>query len=286
YWVDVVFNPTGGGPADTTAPGLTSKSPANGATGVSASTTVSATFNEAVQPASIKFTLTTAAGAAVSASVSYNSTTFTAILTPTAPLAPATTYSASVSGAKDTGGNTMPSALNWSFTTAGTGQASCPCSIWPATAVPTVGADADTRSIEVGVKFRTDISGFITGVRFYKAATNTGTHIGSLWTSGGASLGQVTFTNESAAGWQLANFSVPIAVSAGTTYVVSYHADNGHYADDIGMFAARGIDNGPLHALRDGVDGLNGVYSYGDASVFPSHGWQSSNYWVDVVFKR
>ena len=59
---------------------------------------------------------------------------------------------------------------------------------------------------------------------------NTGTHIGSLWDSSGNLLGQVTFTNESAAGWQQANFSTPIAVNANTTYVASYFAPNGGYA--------------------------------------------------------
>ena len=42
---------------------------------------------------------------------------------------------------------------------------------------------ADTSAIELGVKFRSDVAGFITGLRFYKGAANTGTHVGSLWTS-------------------------------------------------------------------------------------------------------
>ena len=32
-----------------------------------------------------------------------------------------------------------------------------------------------------GVKFRTTQAGSITGIRFYKGAGNTGTHVGSLW---------------------------------------------------------------------------------------------------------
>ena len=31
------------------------------------------------------------------------------------------------------------------------------------------------------MKFTADYNGTITGIRFYKAAANTGTHIGSLW---------------------------------------------------------------------------------------------------------
>src|SRR5262249_34627860 len=41
--------------------------------------------------------------------------------------------------------------------------------------------------------------------------------------------------------------------------------------------------NPPLHALRSGVSGANGVYIDG-ASAFPTATYQSRNYWVDVVF--
>ena len=41
--------------------------------------------------------------------------------------------------------------------------------------------------------------------------------------------------------------------------------------------------NGPLTALQDGADGANGVYKYG-ATGFPTVGYASSNYWVDVVY--
>ena len=55
---------------------------------------------------------------------------------------------------------------------------------------------ATPRSVELGVKFKADYDGTITGIRFYKAAANTGTHIGSLWTAAGTRLAQATFTNE------------------------------------------------------------------------------------------
>jgi Domain of unknown function (DUF4082) len=48
--------------------------------------------------------------------------------------------------------------------------------------------------------------------------------------------------------------------------------------------ASAGVDNAPLHALQDGVSGGDGVYAYGSTSSFPNNTWQSSNYWVDVVF--
>ena len=62
------------------------------------------------------------------------------------------------------------------------------------------------------MKFKSDTFGMVSGIRFYKAAANTGTHIGTLWTSGGTKLAQVTFTGETASGWQQANFSTPVIV--------------------------------------------------------------------------
>lgn len=157
-------------------------------------------------------------------------------------------------------------------------------SIWPATAIPTNVADSDTAAVELGVKMRSNTNGLITGIRFYKGTTNTGVHIGNFWTSTGTLLGGVTFTDETTSGWQQANFSTPIAVTANTTYVASYHTDVGHYAGDNSYFANTGVTNGPLAALANDVDGSNGVYRYGTTSAFPNQTWASTNYWVDVVF--
>src|SRR5206468_1941238 len=110
--------------------------------------------------------------------------------------------------------------------------------------------------------FQSDTNGFITGLRFYKHSTNTGTHVGNLWTNAGARLAAATFIGESASGWQQVTFNTPVAILANTTYVASYHTNVGHYAANLDYFAV-GFDNVPLHALRDGVNGRNGVYSYG-----------------------
>ena len=134
------------------------------------------------------------------------------------------------------------------------------------------------------MKFTSDLNGVIKGIRFYKSAANTGTHIGNLWTASGTKLASATFTGETASGWQQVNFATPVPVTAGTVYVASYFAPAGHYAGDGGYFAASGVDNAPLHALKDGVSGGNGVYVYGSASGFPNHTFNSENYWVDVVF--
>jgi hypothetical protein len=163
--------------------------------------------------------------------------------------------------------------------------AACPCTIWPSTAVPTI-ADAGPYSpLELGVGFLSDSDGFVTGVRFYKGASNTGTHVGHLWSSSGALLASATFTGETASGWQQVNFSSPVAITANTLYVASYHTRVGYLSMDQNYFATSGVDNTPLHAVA-GASGSNGLYAFADKSAFPSNTYNSSNFWVDVVFNN
>ena len=273
YWVDPIFT-TNSGP-DTTPPTVTSQAPAQGSGSVSTSAAPSAVFSEPVTSASIAFTLKTSSGASVAGTVSYNSTTLTATFTPTAALASSTTYTASVS-ASDTAGNAMTAPSTWSFTTAGSGA--CPCTLFATNATPTTADSGDPSAVNLGVRFVPSVDGQVTGVRFYKAATNTGTHTGALWSSTGAQLATGTFTGETATGWQTLQFATPVSVTAGATYTVSYRAPSGHYSDDQNFFTTA-YTNGPLTAPA----GSNGVYLYG-AAGFPSSTYQNTNYWVDPIF--
>jgi putative lipoic acid-binding regulatory protein len=156
-------------------------------------------------------------------------------------------------------------------------------SIFPSTSVPATPAATDGSAIETGVKFRSTQAGYITGIRFYKGAANTGTHIGHLWSSTGTKLGEVTFTGETASGWQQMLFTTPVAIAANTTYVASYFSSAGYYAITNPYFTAATV-NGTLTALANGTDGGNGVYIYTTTSAFPNNTYQTSNYWVDIVF--
>ena len=248
YWVDVVFTPS---ESDTTPPTVTDRQPAPGATGVSANTTVTATFSEAVSSASLSLVTTAAPSTAVAGpAATYDAASRTLTFTPSQPLTASTTYTATVSGAKDAANNTMAS-LSWSFTTA-TSTSACPCSIWPSTTEPATASTADSSAVELGVKFQTSQDGFITGIRFYKGTGNTGTHTGSLWTSDGTQLASVAFSGETSTGWQTATFSAPQKVTPNTTYVASYFAPAGRYANN-GNYFATTTTQGPLTALSDAI---------------------------------
>ncbi len=158
-----------------------------------------------------------------------------------------------------------------------------PCSIWDdSTTNPVLEPSSDNQAVELGVKFQSEMDGFITGIRFYKSSTNIGTHTGTLWTSTGQELAIATFTNETASGWQQVNFPTPVPITANTTYVASYHTDVGNYAATNDAFTS-GLSTPPLRVLRDNESGGNGVYKYGVHS-FPTDTYRASNYWVDVLF--
>jgi hypothetical protein len=161
----------------------------------------------------------------------------------------------------------------------------CPCTIFSTTNTPVQINNFDNAGgMEMGVKFKANINGFITGLRFYKSSNDMGIHKGSLWTIAGALLAQATFTNESATGWQEVAFSSPVAITANTTYVASYNSPTGYYAETNPYFTADVI-NGPLTALKDAdPSASNGVYRYSNTPAFPNLNYQSDNYFVDVVF--
>ncbi|MFC7275734.1 DUF4082 domain-containing protein [Paractinoplanes rhizophilus] len=277
YWVDVVFNSAA---TDSTPPTVTATSPAPGAVGVATNATASATLSEPLQTGTVALAVR-AGSTTVAGTAAYNAGTRTVTFTPSSALATNTVYTATVSGAKDTAGNTM-SAYSWTFTTVESTGTGCPCSIWPATATPATASTNDNSPVEVGVKFRAGAAGYITGLKFYKGSGNTGTHTGSIWSTTGARLSTVTFTGESSTGWQTATLPNPVAITANTTYVASYHTDAGFYASTTNGLSAA-VTRGPLTALANGAAGGNGVYRYG-ASGYPDSTYQSTNYWVDVVF--
>ena len=163
------------------------------------------------------------------------------------------------------------------------GAQQCPCTVFPASAVPGTVNSGDANAIEVGVKIESSVPGTITGIRFYKSAGNTGTHTGSLWTSSGTLLATGTFTNETASGWQEMDFATPVPVKANTVYVAGYYAPGGDYSYDAGYFARSGAGLAPLTALQEGADGDNGVYRYGAGGGFPTSTSNGANYWVDAV---
>ena len=136
---------------------------------------------------------------------------------------------------------------------------------------------ADGLSYEMGVKFRSDVSGRILAVRYWKPHGETGAHTGRIWAADGTLLGSVEFTNETDGGWQQARLSTPLPISANTTYVVSVNA-NSHYPFSGGFL----VNSFRSRNLSTTADGSNGVF--GNTGLFPTRSFNNANYFRDVSF--
>jgi hypothetical protein len=269
--------------ATSIAPSVTSTSPANGATNVGTGQPVSAVFSSSLDPTTVtgsSFTLSSSGGA-VAGTVSYDDASKTAKLTPAAALAANTTYTATITTAvKNTQGKPMAANKTWTFTTS-----ACPCQLMASTLTPAyTGLDVrDGRpapgpwSYELGTKISVSAPTSLTAIRFYKDAGETGTHTGTLWTATGTQIAQVTFTGETASGWQQQALATPVTLTPGVTYVVSV-GFNARFVTTVGGFNSQ-MTSGPLSSVADGANGVFG----GSAGVFPTGSWNNSNYFVDAV---
>ena len=129
---------------------------------------------------------------------------------------------------------------------------------------------------ELGVKFRVDEPMRLQAIRFWKSASETGTHVVSLWTTGGMLLASTAVTGETASGWQNGVFASPPLLQAGTTYVASANANSFYNVTSRGL--ATQVISGPLRSVADGANGIFGSA----AGQFPNQTFNSSNYFTDV----
>lgn len=105
---------TTGAAPDITPPTVSSVSPTNDTTGVAINSSITATFSEVMDAATINATTFTIIG--VTGTVTYSGTTAT--FTPSSNLSYRTIYTGTITtGVKDAAGNPMVSSYTWSFTT-------------------------------------------------------------------------------------------------------------------------------------------------------------------------
>lgn len=131
---------------------------------------------------------------------------------------------------------------------------------------------------ELGMKFQSAKAGRITAIRYWKAASEIGTHVGKIWAlTGNNPLANVTFSNETASGWQQQQLSTPLIIQSNTIYIVSVNI-NGFFAITNNGLASSVI-NGDLSSVADGNNGV-----LGNPGVLPTNSYQNSNYFCDVVF--
>ncbi|GGF48072.1 hypothetical protein GCM10011321_43070 [Youhaiella tibetensis] len=272
YWVDVTFDSLGGGNHNPVAGADTGYSTPMGTPITIAVASLLANDSDADGDA---LTIT-AVSAANNGTVSLDAVNGTITYTPNAGFSGAGGFSYTLS---DGQGGSATGAVSVAVTSSSTTY-----SLFGSSDQPVNGSVYDPNSVELGVKFTVSADGTITGIKYYKSAQDLGTHTGSLWTSTGTLLATATFTNETASGWQVVTFNAPISVTAGVTYVASFHS-NGYYAAD-GNYFTNDHTSGPLTALSSASSGGNGIYGYGTGTLFPTQTYNSANYWVDVVYTQ
>lgn len=269
YLVDVVFQKA---PAPIAVLGST---PANDATAVVPSADLQVELSSAIADG-FTFSATTDSGP-IAGSTSVSADRRTVTFHPSAGLPAGATVEASLRDIHSAEGATAAD-FSWTFAVAGSQPTAY---TFFGDEVPAVASEAsDGASVELGMAFQSSEAGRVTAIRFFKGPDNTGTHTGSVWSAAGQRLASVTFADETATGWQTAQLGSPLTIEAGATYLVSYLAPRGNYAHTGGYFAAS-ASSGPLTAPA----GDNGRYVYGAGGAAPAYSWNSTNYFVDVVFE-
>ncbi len=143
---------------------------------------------------------------------------------------------------------------------------------------PVIQNQNDGVSSEQGVKFTPARGGVITGIRYWKAAAETGIHTGHIWSAGGTELATITFANETASGWQQASLGSALPVSGGTTYVVSVNTNASYVQTKKALTKVN--SNGDLATVADGQNGVTGTLG-----TFPNDPTNGTNFFRDVVFQ-
>jgi hypothetical protein len=77
--------------------------------------------------------------------------------------------------------------------------------------------------IEFGLKFQSNIAGYVDGIKFYKTPGDSGTRTAQLYSSGGTLLASKAVSNETDSGWQSVFFDTAISVAFNTTYIAAFY---------------------------------------------------------------
>jgi len=154
-----------------------------------------------------------------------------------------------------------------------------PLTIFPLCERPRVAASTDTKPVELGIKFTPSQSGRILAVRAYRVTQPGYPARAHVWSSEGQLLGSgVSYEGGgSLPGWIV--IPLTIKVEAGQTYVASYHAPSGGYAESTEYLNDAYTRNG--FTVPEG----GGVRSYGPAGTFPDQASRNAHYFVDIQFK-
>ena len=295
YYVDVTFQADG--PPDA-APTIVVSDihPAAGATGVSATATVTVGFTAPVEPG---WSLVLRNGATpVPAGVASSEGGRRLTLTPTSPLPPATQLSVDLTNVTSVDGIDLDP-LSWSFTTAATptpgqpqtpGQPPAPGSPTPKKSATLFGNKVPggqrtgRQGVEVGVEFSSTRAGSVSAIRYYHVRGRAAPRSVTLWSAKGKRLSREKVSTKgrrpNRPGWRTVRLDDPIALRAGRSYVASYYLPAGRAARTPNFYKKKTWKAGPLRAKRSD----NGRFVVASRSTFPKRRAPGVNFYADVRF--
>lgn len=267
YLVDVRFKPAAE-PVD-----LTDRSPSAGAGDVPVDSVITLNFNQAV---SVEAAIAVSAGgSAVDGTTTISNGNKTLTFSSLDPLPEASVITVDTVNLLGVG-STQEVLAPWTFSTVGIDTPTV--SFLGLNETPTVLDPGDTAAVELGMRMVAETDVRLHALRYYQGPGGIGSHTGTVWDSSGARLATASFASTSEQGWHTAYLSTAVEVPEGMEFTVSYHAPNGGYVHTPAQFTG-GKSNGELR-----LEGSNGVFRYGNSSQ-PGSSWNSSNYFVDVLYE-
>ena len=129
---------------------------------------------------------------------------------------------------------------------------------------------------ELGMVFRTIVSGYIYAIRFYKSTTdNAPTHTGRIWDVVSQNLlAVVSFSSVVSNGWNEQLLLTPLQVTAGTKYVVTVNSQDGSFAETSAY----------EYSSDDGNIIAEATLFTNTIGVFPAQTNGLRNHYRDIVF--
>jgi len=256
------------------APTVTATTPANNTQAVAINTSPTATFSRAMDPATLTTgtanVRATGSGTVVPATVTYDAATNRVTIDPTADLAAGTAYTAQITtGATAADGSPLASTVSWEFSTPAV-------QLFADTLTPTNPANAATTVRATGVRITVTEPSEVRAIRFWKSPGETGTHVGRVWNRFGLQVASVTFTNETASGWQTMQLSSPLSLSEDQDYTISVNRNNFYPSTSGGLNSQ--VIAGPVRTVVGG----NGVYG-SSSTGRPTSSSGNTNFFVDLI---
>ena len=161
------------------------------------------------------------------------------------------------------------------------------------------GVGSDPNDYELATKFRSSEDGLITGLRYYRILEDSGDvdeRTLTLWNISGAPLVSLTISSGVGdVGWQVGSLPIPIQITGGELYIVSYGYDDDGVDDayaftgsffDFDYNAPGGFLSAPASGQPLGLSGGgigNGLFAE-VVGAFPQQSFNANNYFADVLW--